>query len=248
MQRSKACSGGGGQRGGGLSLCSRCDVLVGQPPPRGAKPVIVRREPRQASAGTWHWATVGMALGHCGHGTGPRQAAQVHHWRDQRSGSMEACPATSVPHGTAYDYGIEAHPAWYPTSAAAARIASTPTHAHAAYDMPRWNTRQNSRRHALRSTQRARAKRIVRPATPANSTQQTARGMQATPRPTGATLLNRAEARVAMMSHRQRDAASHKRTSAKRSCRTGTPRRRAARSKASSSPQPRTRRVTPAAC
>jgi hypothetical protein len=64
----------------------------------------------------------------------------------------------------------------------------------------------------------------------------------------GATLLNRAEARVAMMSHRQRDAASHKRTNAKRSRRTGTPRRRAARSKASSSPQPRTRRVTPAAC
>ena len=74
VQRRRAAE-AAGKGGEGLSLCSRCDVLVGQPPPRGAKPVIVRREPRQASAGTWHWATVGMALGHCGHGTGPRQAS-----------------------------------------------------------------------------------------------------------------------------------------------------------------------------
>ncbi len=38
----------------------------------------------------WHWATVGMALGHCGHGTGPLwSAAGKRQWSEQlKSGTV----------------------------------------------------------------------------------------------------------------------------------------------------------------
>ena len=196
----EACSGGGGQRGGGLSLCSRCDVLVGQPPPRGAKPVIVRREPRQASAGTWHWATVGMALGHgrawhwatagmalghCGHGTGPRQASagtSLEGSAQRQHGSLPGYIGTPR-------HGLRLRHRSPPGLVSHQRCGcKNRMHADARACSIRYATMEHTTKQqaacAAQHTTRAR-KRIVRPATPANSTQQTARGMQAMPRPTG---------------------------------------------------------------